>query len=253
VLAAELFRKRKVVRRVKPKTVERRLSWNLPPNDCALLESETHVWAADLDEISFVREFGPVLSPDESERSARFHFQRDRANFIAARGLLRTILSHYTKTPAADLRFNYSANGKPSLASSAQFQNLNFNLSHSDGLAVYAFARNRELGIDVESLRPFSDMEGIAARCFSKKDQTDLRALQKPQQEERFFRYWTRTEAILKCSGEGFSEMAGKVEDAPFDGIIQELEPAEGFIASLAVRGKPFVLKTWQFHRETFV
>lgn len=233
------------MRRVNPRISTRALHWNDPPEDCSLPMNEVHVWAADLDEISLSREFATLLSRDEAERAARFHFERDRGNFIAARGLLRTILARYTGISAATLQFNYSANGKPSLAPAAQFGNLNFNLSHSDGLAVYAFAKEREVGIDLESLRPFSDMEQIAARCFSSEEQTDLRSLERPAQEEKFFRYWTRKEAILKCGGQGFSDPSVEMNDVPFDGTIREINPANGFIATLAVRGKPFTLKTW--------
>ena len=233
------------MRRVNPRISTRALHWSDPPEDCSLPMNEVHVWAADLDEISLSREFATLLSRDEAERAARFHFERDRGNFIAARGLLRTILARYTGISAATLQFNYSANGKPSLASAAQFGNLNFNLSHSDGMAVYAFARERDVGIDLESLRPFSDMEQIAARCFSSEEQTDLRSLEKPAQEEKFFRYWTRKEAILKCGGQGFSDPSVEMNDVPFDGTIREINPANGFIATLAVRGKPFTLKTW--------
>lgn len=240
------------MRGVNPKIAGRRLNWNEPPQDCALSDGEVHVWAADLDEISLVREFAPVLSPDETERAARFHFQKDRRNFIAARGLLRTILAYYLKTSADSLQFSYAEKGKPSLAADCQSGDLNFNLSHSDGLAVYAMARNRQLGIDVESLRPFADMKEIASRCFSTEEQSAVHSLESPEQEEKFFRYWTRKEAVLKCTGEGFSNVPDKIMDAPFDGIIQELQPAEGYISTLAVRGKPFALKTWQFNCESF-
>jgi 4'-phosphopantetheinyl transferase len=240
------------MRSLSPKILQRRLNWSGPPHDCELSNEEVHVWAADLDEISLVKEFAPLLSPDEAERAARFHFQHDRGNFIAARGLLRTILAHYTKISAANLQFSYSENGKPSLVSAAQFGNLNFNLSHSDGLALYAVTRNRDLGIDVESMRPFADMDEIAVRCFSNEEQSSLRSLESPQQEEKFFRYWTRKEAVLKCSGEGFSAVREKIGEAPFDGTFHELQPAEGYIAALAVRGEPAVLKTWQFNCATF-
>lgn len=238
------------MRSVIPKVAERVLRWSEPPKNWALHEDEVHVWAADLDEISFIQEFAPVLSSDETERAARFHFQRDRRNFIAARGLLRTLLARYTKVPAASLQFNYSENGKPSLA---QFPDLNFNLSHSDGLVLYAVGQNREIGIDVESLRPFADMEEIAARCFSKVEQSDLRSVQQPEQEGKFFRYWTRKEAVLKCTGLGFSDATAEIGETPFDGILEELQPTEGYIAALAARGKPFALKAWRFHSTVLI
>jgi 4'-phosphopantetheinyl transferase len=232
---------------VKSKLTQRNLNWNRAPKNFVLTNNEVHVWVADLETVAKEREFAKLLSPDELERAKRFHFESDRRNFIAARGLLRTFLADYTKTSAANLQFSYSPNGKPSLAFAAQFGNLQFNLSHSDGVAIYAFAQNHKLGIDIESLRPFAEMHEVAGRCFSAHEQSTLRTLSSPKQEEKFFRYWTRKEAVLKCTGEGFSDERDRIGEADFAGTVLELNPADCFIATLAVLGKPFVLKTWQF------
>ncbi|MEO5803223.1 MAG: 4'-phosphopantetheinyl transferase superfamily protein [Verrucomicrobiota bacterium] len=222
-----------------------RLNWNYSPEDYTLSGEEVHVWVASLDDESHARDLATTLSSDEKERAARFHFQRDRKHFVAARGVLRAILSGYTRTPATSLRFGYGKNGKPHLADAPDFDNLNFNLSHSDGLALYAVTRNRALGIDLENVRSFPDMNEIAARCFSPKEKETLQFLDGPQKNERFFRFWTRNEAQLKCIGEGFSDQSDALQK--FEGLIQELEPAEGYIATLAVCGKPFTLKTFLF------
>jgi len=45
---------------------------------------------------------------------------------------------------------------------------LRFNVSHSEDVAVYAFATGREIGIDVEAVRVIRDADDIAARFFSR-------------------------------------------------------------------------------------
>src|SRR5947209_4433914 len=83
--------------------------WQLPNADLILPRHEVHVWRAPLDQRQSLAHFFATLAADEQARAARFHFQKDRDHFIAARGLLRTILSRYLHLGAADLSFSYSA------------------------------------------------------------------------------------------------------------------------------------------------
>ncbi|MEO7298667.1 MAG: 4'-phosphopantetheinyl transferase superfamily protein [Verrucomicrobiota bacterium] len=223
----------------------RHFNWSFPPAECVLSAEEVHVWVADIEQDSQLINWAQTLSPDEEARAARFHFNRDRKNFTAARGILRAILSCYTKLDAEKICFEYNANGKPSFSSASQFGNLAFNLTHSGGLALYAIARNRQLGIDLEPVRVLPDMDEIAMRCFLPEEQSILKFLNAPQKAENFFRCWTRKEAQLKCSGSGFSSTS--VRENHFQGTLLELAPAEGFLGALAVQGQPFSLRTWQW------
>src|SRR5262249_19913132 len=122
----------------------------ISPKDPVLTRDEIHIWSATL-------EFGSVdmahlhatLSPDERERASRFRFLKDQRQFIAARGLLRHILSLYFHRAPASFQFCCSACGKPELRSQSSMgmQDLCFNYSHSHSLAAFAFARNRKVGI----------------------------------------------------------------------------------------------------------
>src|SRR5256885_7446764 len=89
-----------------------------------------------------------LLSRDEQERMARFRFETDRDNFSFCRGMLRILLGSYLGTPPAELSFAYSAHGKPSLAVSSR--HLEFNVSHSHGIVLFAFTREGRVGVDVE-------------------------------------------------------------------------------------------------------
>lgn len=225
-------------------SVSRHFNWSFPPLDCVLSNEEVHVWIAEIEQNLNLRELAKTLSPSEKGRANRFHFKPDREKFIAARGVLRSILSRYTNIPPAEIRIDYEANGKPFLTDASQFENLVFNLSHSGGVAIYAMTKGREIGIDLEREHSCSDVDAIAARLFLQDEQTSLKFLQSPEKDKMFFRYWTRKEAQLKCSGEGFS--ASETKNF-FDGTLLDLQPAEGYIASLAVRGTPFTLQTWQW------
>src|SRR5690349_19880357 len=115
-----------------------------------LIEPQTaHIWQINLvDFFSQIEKYYNLLSVDEKERADRFHFPHHRDRFIIARGKLRELLSRYTQVPAEDILFRYGPRGKPYLENNSL--DLQFNVSHSDDFAVYAFALHSEVGIDIE-------------------------------------------------------------------------------------------------------
>ena len=82
-------------------------------------------------------------------------------------------------------------------------------MSHSHELALYAIACNREVGVDVEWMRPQVAHEQIAARFFSLEEQEAL--VQVPTEERRaaFYNIWTRKEAYVKARGDGIAAGLG--------------------------------------------
>ncbi len=147
-------------------------------------------------------ELAKLLSVHELARAGRFHFDSDRTRFIVTHGILRILVGRYIKTDPAEIRFRYGRWQKPQLDSSGKLQ---FNLSHSGNIVLYAFAFNRQVGVDIEQFRDLPDMDRIAERLFSSGEVAVLRRLSKPLRKEAFFKYWTRKESIVKATGEGFS------------------------------------------------
>lgn len=238
--------------------------WENPPETLSLGLDEVHVWRASLNlEASRLHALLPTLADDERARAARFHFPRDRDHFIAGRGILRAILARYLKTPPADLRFRYGALGKPSLAEECGGARHRFNVSHSYGLALYAVALDRELGVDLELVQP-RQAERIAERFFSPREVAVLRALPAEQQETAFFACWTRKEAYIKAKGDGLylgldqfdvslspNEPAALLRTAgdPTEAArwsLAALDVAPGYAAALCVEGHDWRLACWQ-------
>ena len=228
--------------------------------------NEVHVWRASLDlTASHVQILQQTLAPDERARAERFYFQKDRAHFIVARGLLRVILGRYLDRPPDQLRFCYNSNGKPALAKEFNRDTLCFNLSHSHGLALFAVTRGRELGVDLERVRPHLADEQIAERFFSPREVAMLRALPTNMRTEAFFNCWTRKEAYIKARGEGLSFPLDQVDVslAPGEPVallsakadpheasrwsLQELAPGPSYAAALAVEGHDWRLRCWQW------
>jgi 4'-phosphopantetheinyl transferase len=218
---------------------------------------EIHVWHAALDrEEKVLGRLESRLSPDEKARADRFHFVNDRNRFVAARGLLRELLGKYLHQAPAGLEFSYGEHGKPSLSGGNASSGLCFNLSHSAGLVVYAIARERRLGIDIEHIRPESAGEDIAKRYFSAREVSDLQSLPPEARVEGFFHCWTCKEAYLKATGMGlqipldsFAVSLVPEKPAQFLGGVEPrwhlaaYHPAEGYVAAVVYDGAPCSLK----------
>jgi 4'-phosphopantetheinyl transferase len=122
-------------------------SWHPAPLNPSLRESDVHLWRAPLNiSRELLQSFAGTFATDEQSRAARFHFERHRNKFIAARGWLRTIIARYLNTRPDALNFTYSKYGKPSLEDQTKLQ-LRFNVAHSGDFALYAFVLDSDIGV----------------------------------------------------------------------------------------------------------
>lgn len=172
-----------------------------------LCDEEVHVWhlpwSTDWAEFDSPQ---TVLSADEKARAARFHFQQDRAMYCRCRTLLRQLLEAYGVAPAEQIEFAYSLTGKPRLDEKHHLSRLKFNLSHTRNMAAFAFARTREVGIDVEEMRPVADADSIVATLFAPEEQAEYWELPPAARPIAFLNGWTRKEALLKATGVGLGD-----------------------------------------------
>jgi len=143
-----------------------------------------------------------LLSKEEKERALRFRRERPRRDFVLTRGTLRWLLARYLSTAAQDLSLHNTRNGKPFLEGE---NDLCFNVSHTDGLALLAFAKRRAIGVDVENMGRETEVEQLAERFFSPTERRALRQLSGEKLKEAFFRCWTRKEAYIKAKGDGLA------------------------------------------------
>ena len=171
-----------------------------PADVRSISEEEVHVWTVNLARVPVLDE---ALSHDEHERASQFSSEADRRRFKAARSALRTILSRYLKLPASSLIFGQTEFGKP-FAINSEADGLLFNLSQSGDVVAIAVTRDREVGIDIESVRPESSMD-IAEQCFSVAEIYTLTGLDQDARTLAFFNCWTRKEAYTKARGEARS------------------------------------------------
>jgi 4'-phosphopantetheinyl transferase len=167
------------------------------------------------------------LARGERERAARFRFERDRRRFIAARARLRELLGARLGAAPEAIELACGESGKPVLAGRFAASGLQFSVSHSEDLALYAFA-SAPVGIDVEARRPLAEARAIAERFFAPRE----RRLD-------FFYAWTRKEAFVKALGGGLALPLEALDlcTAPRGWRLESFAPAPGFIAALALYG----------------
>ena len=243
-----------------------RSTWPLPPAKPILPQDELHVWVASLNRPQpQLNQFWQHLNDEEQARANRFYFDHDREHYIVARGLLRQLLGSYLKRPAHEISFVYGEHGKPELAAEQANSGMRFNISHAQGVALLAFARHREVGVDIEQVRPLDDGEQIAERFFSKQEVAVFTAVPAAQKPQAFFNCWTRKEAFIKVIGEGLScpldsfdvtlkpgepaellQVKGS-QEAAARWKLENLEPATGYAGAIIAEGRDWQLKTWQW------
>jgi 4'-phosphopantetheinyl transferase len=217
---------------------------------CELPLNVVDLWFAKLPEVDFSLE--ALLSVDELRRALCFRFDRDAANFVARRGILRLILATYTGVPPSQLSFTHNQFGKPALNGCCC--NIRFSLSHSGESAVYAVARGRDLGVDLEHLRQGPlEIPSIAGSFFSERQIAALNDTPADQREEVFLRFWTQLEARGKARGIGIANFnSASIGLNAFHGkcfSFTRLVPSPGYVVALAVQGpRRCSLRTAGFH-----
>ncbi len=174
---------------------------------------EVHVWWAALDVPRWrAAVLERTLGADERLRADRYRFESDRRRFVVRRGLLRLLLARYVGCDPIDVGLRYGHAGKPELESPGVDADLRFNASHARDLALVAIARGRRVGVDVEALRPLSDLDGVARACSSPREHAALRALPPGRRTDAFLALWTRKEAFVKATGDGLAFAPERVE-----------------------------------------
>jgi 4'-phosphopantetheinyl transferase len=205
-----------------------------------------------------------LLSEVEKARARGFHFDLHRDRFIAGRSALRRILAEYLQAPPEALLLDTDEWGRPRLApGSWGAGELDFNVSHSEALAVIAVTQAGPVGIDVEVPRPLPDARALAARFFSPRERRALQPMEGEALMRAFLSCWTRKEALLKSTGVGL-RMAPAGVEAGTDTAqrVMPLPGADGMQAALlsfgleggaivaaAVRASTRILRIFPFGR----
>jgi len=181
----------------------------------------------------------PILTDDEWNRCQRFAYAEGLRERLAARFMVRSVLSRYAPIHPRDWRFVENAHGRPEVATPALATHLRFNLSHADGVVTLVVSAHYDIGVDVERLGRRARL-AIADRFFAPSEVDALRTLPETEQPRRFLEYWTLKESYIKARGAGMS--------LPLDQFAFDVGPP-GRPAIRFAEGFDDDPQAWQFDR----
>jgi 4'-phosphopantetheinyl transferase len=203
-----------------------------------------------------------ILSDAERQRAERFRFPQHQTRFIAARGMLRSLLGHYLALAPQDIELDIGPQGKPFVRNPVA-RPLYFNVSHSQKIALFAFSHDSEIGIDVEGSKPGLDYHSVGKRVMSAQEQQWIQSLPASKQKAAFLTCWTRKEAFVKALGSGLTfpirdltvtflphqiPTIANIEDpdlASRPWALYPLYPRIHYAAALVVAGTPQTIQYW--------
>lgn len=223
-----------------------------------LEREDVHVWLAWIDvSASYIEKYLKVLPPHEVAQAERFQTIPYRHRYIVTRGLLRVILSRYVQVKPECLRFCCNEHGKPFLDFPGGAQAVNFSLSHSSELVLFAIThQERRIGVDLERIRTVISADQIAEKFFPSAECAALEIMPEPLKSQSFLRSWTGLEAYVKALGMGLTaavkdnkiplhDQISSQEREPtgkFAWSINCWQPAPEYVAALAVEGSDWQL-----------
>lgn len=174
----------------------------------SLPTEEIHLWFCHPHELSldqaYLKLMHATLDAGERQRMQRFKFERHRQQFCVSHALTRWVLSHYADLQPEQWRFDNNSHGKPFVAN-PDYRDLQFNLSHTDGLQLLAVRCALPVGADVEQRSRRVEGPNIAERFFSPEEVAELRSVPDGEQKQLFFDYWTLKESYIKACGKGLA------------------------------------------------
>lgn len=147
----------------------------------------------------------------EKESIDRYKIKTIKDRQILAKGLLYIALGYYLERDPQNIEIEFNEFGKPFLTGISNDKMIFFNMSHSNDLAVYAFAKDRNIGVDVEQIKQISDIEGVIDLCFSESEKVWFNKIPFDNKNEVFYKIWTSKEAYIKAIGMGLHFPPNKI------------------------------------------
>lgn len=159
------------------------------------------------------------LDYDEQEKAIRYYKPIDKERYIISRGVLRYLLGFFMKSTPKTIMFAYNKFGKPFVKN----HSIQFNLSHSKNLIIYAFNSKQSVGVDLEFCCKKIDSYSLSNILMTEKELHRFKRLNSIQDKVHlFYKLWTKKESIVKFMGHGLHYPINRIETSELntDNII---------------------------------
>jgi 4'-phosphopantetheinyl transferase len=160
-----------------------------------LSNGELHIWRYEVNETDYIAELNnPLLSNIEKARYGRFLNNIDAVTYVCNHRFMRKVLSLYLNILPGNIKFEYSAYGKPYLK-----DNLFFNLSYRNKFGIMAISLDNEVGVDIEEVRAINDIKAFTSLYFSDNEKEIIFNSDKMSINKKIISFWTLKEAVIKA------------------------------------------------------
>lgn len=221
------------------------------------------LWWCALDvPAALLRAFESWLSDSERARAARFGTAILRDRYIVGRASLRSVLGMTIGMHPASVPIVSGERGRPRLAGSGHAGTdapsldgtgvavLDFNISHTAGVAMIGITSGVRIGVDIERQDRAINAAGIARKFLSAAERADLAALSADAVRQRILELWTCKEAMSKATGDALSapfavmsvDFAGgpRLDDGPMPYVparweLRSASVPAGYVATVAL------------------
>jgi 4'-phosphopantetheinyl transferase len=200
------------------------------------------VWTAPLDvDEAHMDELLHRLSPSEQKRVSGLLEEKAARQYVVSRAMQRQLLASYAGGEPSDIQFGIVAMGKPTLSRPNEI-GLQFNTTHSGDLVIIAVTKDRDVGVDVEQVRPISRALQVSKRSFSAEEHASLEKLSGAELDRAFLSIWVKREGTAKARGDGvwrgLASWNGGDNAHLADGFtVQPLELGPDFVGVVVARG----------------
>jgi 4'-phosphopantetheinyl transferase len=127
------------------------------------------------------------------------------------RGALRSILAGELDIDPAAVDIVRGTRGRPQLAATPA---LDFNISHTDGVAIVGIVRRGRIGVDIERLDRTINVEGIARKFMTAKERAEIAAQDADAGRRYLLTLWTCKEAMSKATGDALTAPFASIDVA---------------------------------------
>ncbi len=154
-----------------------------------------------------------LLSDIQRDKYYRRQSEDLKQAYLAGRYYLLNLLGKYTKTLPNEVLLSYSELNKPYLSNKEHDSNKQYNLQFNftdtcidgDFYGVFAFCKQRQVGVDIEWLGRDANFAAIAASRYCQQEQEYVADNDNTANGGRCLAIWTRKEAFGKALGKGIN------------------------------------------------
>ena len=165
---------------------------------------EVDLWWCSLETTpSLLQMLEGYLSRAELARASRFGHSRLRDRYVMGRRSLRSIIGGELGLDPGSVENVRGTRGRPQLAGKPP--PLDFNISHTDGVAIVGVVQHARIGVDIERIDRVINVAGIARKFLTANERSELAGHAPDDARRRVLTLWTCKEAMSKATGDALS------------------------------------------------